>query len=81
MNSNIFGCINLCCVERVSAPVPCATSCPELSRLPSSDSETEDECCLLDRCPCLQPVVDTMEDTFDRQVCTSFQDILIMLFK
>ncbi|XP_076444382.1 monocarboxylate transporter 9-like [Babylonia areolata] len=53
--------------SRAQKPIPCATSCPELSRLPS-DSESEDENCLVYHCPHLEPVVNTMENTFDRKI-------------
>lgn len=54
--------------SRAQKPVTCATSCPELSRLPSSDSESDDENCLVYHCPGLEPVIDTIEDTFDRKI-------------
>ena len=52
----------------IHQPVPCATSCPELSRLPSSDSESDDENCMVDQCPCLEPVIDSMEGTCDKKI-------------
>ena len=56
--------------SRVPLPATCATSCPELSRLRLSDSESDDDNCLIDHCPCLQPMVESVEDTFDRQILT-----------
>ncbi|KAL8610545.1 hypothetical protein ACOMHN_060465 [Nucella lapillus] len=54
--------------SRAQKPVPCATSCPELSRLPSSDSESDDENCLVYHCPRFEPVMDSIKHTFDRKI-------------
>lgn len=61
------------------AKAACATSCPELSRLPSSDSESEDECCLLKCGPCMEPVVESMEDACDRKVISHPLFILLAI--
>ena len=60
-------------------PVPCATSCPELSRLPSSDSESDDFNCLAHQCPCLQPVIESMEATFDKKIMSNPLFMLLAL--
>lgn len=49
----------------------CATSCPELSRMPSdSESESEDEeCCdCEDRCPCMEGCARSVGNTCDKKM-------------
>lgn len=65
--------------SRAQQRVPCATSCPELSRLPSSDSESDDENCMVDQCPCLEPVIDSMEGTFDKKIMSHPLFVLLAL--
>ncbi|KAK7113314.1 monocarboxylate transporter 9-like [Littorina saxatilis] len=59
-------------------PVPCATSCPELSRLPS-DSDSEDENCLVEECPCMEPVADFLEDTCDKRIIANPLFIMVSI--
>lgn len=57
--------------SRFNALGYCATSCPELSRVPSdSESESDDEdCCdCEDRCPCMQGCLRVVHNTCDKKM-------------
>nr|KAG5691324.1 hypothetical protein BaRGS_014023 [Batillaria attramentaria] len=65
--------------SRTNALGYCATSCPELSRMPSdSESESDEECCdCEERCPCMEGCSRSIQGSCDKKM---FRHPLFLVF-